>query len=152
MEYSDVIRLLNKYIFEGDKKKLIEKVAMNPERYVGVFRPTKPQAKLAQNLLQSHEVRFGDALEYLIREIILSFGFSNLHLELKTDDGEILSLDQYFTDGKHYFFVEQKIRDDHDSTKKRGQIKNFEAKLDWLYKTHRNNLVGIFYFVDPGRQ
>jgi len=108
MKYLDAKKNLNRYIFEGEKQSLIEKIATNPERYIGIFRPSKPRTKLIQNLLQSHEVRFGDAIEYLMREIISSFGFSNLHRELKAKDGKTLSLDQYFTDGKHYFLMEQK--------------------------------------------
>ena len=68
---------------------------------------------------------------------------------LETSSGESLSLDQYFTDGKAYFFVEQKVRDDHDSTKKRGQVRNFESKLEILSVLHQGQLVGMMYFVDP---
>lgn len=42
------------------------------------------------------------------------------------------------------------MRDDHDSTKKRGQIQNFEKKLDvMLSKYGEKELVGVFYFIDP---
>ena len=58
-------------------------------------------------------------------------------------------MDQFFTDGKNYYFIEQKISDDHDSTKKRGQIANFEAKLEELFKVYNNKLIGIMYFIDP---
>jgi hypothetical protein len=61
----------------------------------------------------------------------------------------LLTLDQYFTDGKVIYFVEQKVRDDHDSSKKRGQISNFEAKLEVLYKKDGKKLVAMMYFVDP---
>nr|WP_240658196.1 hypothetical protein [Helicobacter pylori] len=33
---------------------------------LGIFRPTKPKTKLLQNLLTSHEIKFGDAFERLI--------------------------------------------------------------------------------------
>ena len=36
----------------------------------------------------------------------------------------------FFKKDDVHYFVEQKVRDDHDSTKKRGQISNFEKKLD----------------------
>jgi len=39
---------------------LLEKVAKNPERFIGLFRPTKPPAKLLQHYTQSQEIRFGD--------------------------------------------------------------------------------------------
>lgn len=149
MEYKNAIAILNRHIFEGDKRSLLEKIANNPERYIGLFRPTKPKAKLLQNLLQSHEIRFGDAMESLIEEMLIDVDFSNLPKSLQSADGDSLSIDQYFTNGDKFFFMEQKVRDDHDSTKKRGQISNFETKLSILNEIHGNDLTGIMYFIDP---
>jgi len=149
MLYEEAVKIFNTYVFEGEKRNLIKKLASTPERYIGIFRPTKPRAKLAQNLFQSHEIRFGDALEFLLREIIAEIGYINLECSLLTDSNNTLSLDQHFCIGKKCFFIEQKIRDDHDSSKKHGQIKNFEAKLEFLVKQHRQNIIGIMYFVDP---
>jgi len=148
MDYKRFVEILNQHIFEGEKKDLLKKLAERPERFIGLFRPTKPEAKILQHLLQSHEIRFGDAIEEIITEIIADLGYKNLSKTIR-DDGKILSLDQYFTDGITYYFIEQKIRDDHDSTKKRGQIDNFEKKLEMLYNIHGDSLVGIMYFIDP---
>lgn len=149
MDYSKFCAILNKHIFEGEKRELLKKVADVPERFIGLFRPSKPGTKILQHLLQSHEIRFGDALEELIEEILKNLGYSILPKSIISANGEPLSLDQVFTDGKDYYFIEQKIRDDHDSTKKRGQIANFETKLEELFKTYKNKLIGIMYFVDP---
>jgi len=149
MDYKKFCYILNKHIFEGEKRELLKKIANRPERFIGLFRPSKPGTKILQHLLQSHEIRFGDALEELIEEILKDLGFSILQKKITTANGEELSLDQHFTDGKNYYFIEQKIRDDHDSTKKRGQIANFEAKLEELFKKYKNNLIGIMYFIDP---
>jgi len=149
MNYNEVVRILNQHIFEGEKANLLRKIADKPERYIGLFRPTKPKAKLLQNLLQSHEIRFGDAMESLIQAILADTGFTNLSNRIQTIDGDSLSIDQYFTDGQVHYFMEQKVRDDHDSTKKRGQINNFEKKLDVLSGVHQDNLIGIMYFIDP---
>jgi len=149
MDYSKFCEILNKHIFEGEKRELLKKVADRPERFIGLFRPSKPGTKILQHLLQSHEIRFGDALEELIEEILKDLGYSILPKSITTGNGEQLSLDQFFTNGKNYYFIEQKIRDDHDSTKKRGQIANFEAKLEELFKTYKNKLIGIMYFIDP---
>lgn len=149
MEYSKAAKILNRHIFEGDKRSLLTSIADYPERFIGLFRPTKPKAKILQNLLQSHEIRFGDAIEELIKEIISEIGFSVLPERLQNSEGENLSLDQYFTNGEIYYFIEQKVRDDHDSTKKRGQIRNFESKLEILNRINPEHLVGIMYFVDP---
>jgi hypothetical protein len=87
----------------------------------------------------------GDALEEIITKIIQSLGYEILNPALTSE----LKLDIYFTDNVRYYFVEQKIRDDHDSTKKRGQIENFQRKLEHLYNLHGGNIVGIMFFIDP---
>ncbi len=40
------------------------------------------------------------------------------------------------------------MRDDHDSAKKRGQIDNFERKLEALIHRYGENIQGYFYFID----
>jgi hypothetical protein len=149
MNYQEFCKILNKHIFEGERKELLRRIAENPERFIGLFRPTKPGAKILQNLLQSHEIRMGEALEEIIEEILKDLGFEILSKSIEKENGEMLSLDQYFTDGEVYFFIEQKVRDDHDSSKKRGQMSNFEAKLEILSKKHGSKLSGIMYFIDP---
>ena len=62
MNYEEFCKILNQHIFEGEKKELLRRIAGNPERFIGLFRPTKPGAKILQHLLQSHEIRMGDAL------------------------------------------------------------------------------------------
>lgn len=149
MNYEEFCAILNRHIFQGEKKELLRKIAARPERFVGLFRPTKPGTKVLQHLLQSHEIRFGDAIEEIVGEILKDVGFMALPKSVTNEQGEELFLDQYFTDGKTYYFIEQKVRDDHDSTKKRGQTSNFETKLEALSKQHRDNLVGIMFFIDP---
>ena len=148
MNYEKFCSILNKHIFEGEKKELLEKISEKPERFIGLFRPTKPTGKILQHILQSHEIRMGDAFEEIIEEILKFIGYKILP-KIVNENNKILSLDQYLTDGKKYFFIEQKLRDDHDSSKKRGQMFNFEAKLEALFKKHSSNLVGIMYFIDP---
>lgn len=154
MKYEKFKNILNEEIFNNSKSDLIEKIAEYPDRYIGLFRPTKPRAKILQNLLQSNEIRFGDALEVLFEEYFEEFGYKNLdkNISFFNDKGkEIkLNIDQLFTDGKYIYFMEQKVRDDHDSTKKRGQIENFEKKIAKLLDIYKENQLKAFtYFIDP---
>lgn len=149
MNYGKFCAILNKHIFEGERKELLKRIAERPERFIGLFRPTKPGAKILQHLLQSHEIRFGDAIEEVIEENLKEFGFELLEKSINSKDGEPLTLDQHFRKGKMTYFIEQKVRDDHDSTKKRGQVANFESKLEVLYGKEKTNLVAIIYFIDP---
>ena len=45
MEYNKFKDIFNKEIFEQSKPKLIVNIAKEPNRYIGLFRPTKPKAK-----------------------------------------------------------------------------------------------------------
>ncbi len=153
MQYEKFKNIFNETIFEESKAVLIEKIAKYPNRYIGLFRPTKPKAKILQNLLQSHEIRFGDAFEEAIEEYFKEFGYQILEKKFVNGDNDELNLDQCFKFKDKVYFIEQKIRDDHDSTKKRGQIENFEKKLnEMIGKYSEKNLVGIFYFIDPDLQ
>lgn len=61
------------------------------------------------------------------------------------------SCDQYFfsTETANYYLIEQKVRDDHDSSKKQGQFKNFQDKIVFLKSVHGSALIGAMYFIDP---
>lgn len=150
MDYNTFCTILNKQIFESSKRDLLEKIAHYPDRYIGLFRPTKPKAKLLQNLLQSNEIRFGDALEILFEKYFELLGFINLEKRI-AEGRECLDLDQIFRNGSFIYFIEQKVRDDHDSTKKRGQINNFEKKINALLKSYDETKLRCYtYFIDPG--
>jgi Holliday junction resolvase-like predicted endonuclease len=150
MEYNQFKQIFNETIFEKSKADLLEKIASSPSRYIGLFRPTKPKAKILQNLLQSHEIRFGDAFEHAIEKYLEIKGCEILPKRFTNRDGDVLNIDQCFRKGGKIYFIEQKVRDDHDSTKKRGQILNFEKKLDIMLQNYsEEELIGIFYFIDP---
>ncbi|HQB22762.1 MAG TPA: hypothetical protein PLW23_10300 [Bacteroidales bacterium] len=150
MEYNLFKQIFNETIFEKSKADLLEKISGSPSRYIGLFRPTKPKAKILQNLLQSHEIRFGDAFEHAIEKYLQIKGCELLPKRFTNGDGDVLNIDQCFRKDNKVYFIEQKVRDDHDSTKKRGQILNFEKKLDIMLTNYKEEeLIGVFYFIDP---
>ena len=126
LEYEVFKNIFDEKIFAKSKPDLLKKVAEYPDRYVGLFRPTKPEAKLLQNLLQSNEIRFGDAFEVAIKQYFINEGWQPLPQKITSKEGDALDIDQLLIKDDKVLFIEQKVRDDHDSTKKRGQISNFE--------------------------
>jgi hypothetical protein len=86
-------------------------------------------------------------LEILFEKYFEQLGFTKL--EKRIGGGrEYLDLDQAFRNGNYIYFVEQKVRDDHDSTKKRGQIGNFEKKINALLKTYKETELKCYtYFI-----
>lgn len=151
MNNEQLEEILNRHVFNEAKPSLLKSIADNPDRFVGVFRSTTPQLKLIQNLLQSREIRFGDAMEEVMALLFQEMGFVLLPKLFVSEQEEEMACDHYLhnqTSGS-YYLIEQKMRDDHDSSKKRGQFKNFRDKLAVLQRAHGTSLVGIMYFIDP---
>lgn len=152
LEYNTFVNKLNEILFEGSSADLLTKIVGSPDRYVGIFRPTKPKTKLIQNITQSHEIKFGDALENIFEDYFRALGFEILPKRLsakETKDNKDYDIDQLFKKENTIYLIEQKVRDDHDSTKKVGQFSNFEAKYFEVKNKYSNNIViPIMWFID----
>lgn len=136
---------------------LLENVISNPHRFIGIFRLSNVNNKFIQNVTQSNEIKLGDILEELITLYLDRVGMVNLNKNLASLGGKKkLLIDQIFTNPKfpkNIYFIEQKIRDDHDSSKKEGQFKNFIKKLDTLKaKYPNNNILAYMWFIDRSLQ
>lgn len=145
------------YVFKSDAKfyyELLEKVIQYPERYTGIFRLSNAKTKLIQNVTQSMEIKFGDFMENILTEYIADMGYKNLPKNIGNDEqGNALSADQVFIKRQTLYLIEQKMRDDHDSTKKRGQYDNFEKKYLLLKHAHLNYKIdATMWFIDPALQ
>ncbi len=148
LNYENFKQCLNSNLFENSYSDLIKKIAENSERYVGLFRPTKPKTKLIQNITQSHEIRFGDALESIFERYFEAIGF-NLHTKRIFLQDKELNIDQLFSKNHTLYMIEQKVRDDHDSTKKVGQFNNFENKYYALTLKYKEfEIIPIMWFID----
>lgn len=153
MQYEKFKNTFNRIVFGSSKRDLLKKIAEYPDRYIGIFRPTKPKAKILQNLTQSNEIRFGDAFERIIRDYFEENEYERLNKNIELADSSWVVADQLIKFGDTTIFVEQKIRDDHDSTKKRGQIDNFKKKVAALAGRYgKENLKCFFFFIDPKLQ
>lgn len=150
LDYNSFKNVLNQIVFEKSKADLLQKISAEPARYIGLFRPTKPKAKLLQNLLQSHEIRFGNAFETIIERYFQIQQYLILPKNYRDTNGNNFSIDHCLKINDELLFIEQKVRDDHDSSKKRGQIENFEKKLFTIISQYpKQKITGIFYFIDP---
>ena len=148
--YLEFKEILNKKLFENGFSDLLCKIAENPDRYIGLFRPTRAKTKLIQNITQSHEIKFGDALEVLIERYFEKMGFTILPKVIQSIYGDIFHIDQLFRNQKTVYLIEQKVRDDHDSTKKKGQFNNFEEKYEVISRLYPDCIViPIMWFIDP---
>ncbi len=152
LEYNTFVKKLNETLFEGSSADLLSKIVSSTDRYVGIFRPTKPKTKLIQNITQSHEIKFGDALENIFEDYFRALNFEILPKKLsasETKDNKDYNIDQLLKKGNVIYLIEQKVRDDHDSTKKVGQFSNFEAKYFEVTKKYSDSeVIPIMWFID----
>ena len=152
MEYSQFIIKLDDRIKSDDNfnYELLKTVIKNPNRYTGIFRLSNAKTKLIQNVTQSREIKFGDFMEDIVTDYIALMGYTNLCKSIGYDeDGNALSADQVFKKDNTVYLIEQKIRDDHDSTKKRGQFQNFQKKYMLLKKEYPTcSINATMWFID----
>lgn len=152
ISYEQFIEKMNLKIKNDDSfiYELLVTVVKNPNRYTGIFRLSNAKTKLIQNVTQSREIKFGDFMEDIITEYIGLMGYENLDKSIGTDtEGNALSADQVFLKENTVYLIEQKIRDDHDSTKKRGQFDNFRKKYTLLKRKFPNhNVNATMWFID----
>lgn len=100
--------------------------------------------RLQSNYLTSVGIKLGDALEDAFKQFLIENGAIFLPRNfVKNRD-----CDQIFQYGEKTFLIEQKIRDDHDSSKKVGQIENYKIKKDEI-KKKVNSLSACSWFIDP---
>lgn len=133
---------------------LLVTVIKNPGRYTGRFRLSNARTKLIQNVTQSREIKFGDFMEDIVTEYIRRMGYDNLNKNIGRDEnGDSLQADQVFKKDKAIYLIEQKIRDDHDSTKKRGQYDNFSKKCRLLKRQYPDSIIdATMWFIDDSLQ
>lgn len=153
MKYEEFKQKLNLQVFGEDVNyEILTKVIENPHRYIGLFRVTNAKTKLIQNITQSCEIKFGDFIENVLTQYITEMGYQNLNKNIGIDENnDELNVDQLFKkdDENIIYLIEQKIRDDHDSTKKRGQYANFIKKIKVIKKTYPNHFVkATMWFSD----
>src|SRR5699024_286915 len=151
MQYERFKVILDEILFTDAKKKLLINLREYPSRFIGLFRASNPRGKLIQNYTQSLEIRFGDALELIFREMFEEYNLEPLPLNYNTDENKKLSIEQVvkYEEEKCILFIEQKVRDDHDSTKKVGQFNNFVDKYHTLKREYKDyKLVGAMWFID----
>lgn len=151
MTYESFKNKLNLKIFGQDLNyEIVLNVLKNPKRYIGLFRITNAKTKLIQNVTQSCEIKFGDFVEEILSEYILEMGYKNLDKNIGTNElNNRLNADQVFSCTNFIYLIEQKIRDDHDSTKKRGQYSNLIKKIKVLKSKFPNKKIkACMWFSD----
>lgn len=113
------------------------------DRLITPFQIIPFEEKILQNYLTSINIRFGNALEAVVKQYLIERGAQ--YIDRHFISGK--DCDQLFTYNGKTVLIEQKVRDDHDSTKKVGQIENYLDK-----KSNLINALCCCWFIDPNFQ
>lgn len=109
-------------------------------RIANPFQALSLKMKIIDHFTTSANIKFGVLAEEVVKEILEGYGAHYLERKQYGKD-----LDNYFEYNGHNYLIEQKIRDDHDSSKKIGQMENYNFK-----KAQLPNLTNSFcWFIDP---
>lgn len=154
--YEQFEKKFNQFLFKDiDTNYIYERLITminSPYRYCGIFRANNPKNKLIQNITQSREIKFGEFLEEIITDYIKELNYS-LEEKLFYSEGRTkLKADQlFYLDENTLCHIEQKIRDDHDSTAKQGISEKFLKKHNKLKETEKykgKKIISILWFID----
>ncbi|MCS4487722.1 hypothetical protein [Streptococcus sciuri] len=151
--------IMDEYIPSNFIKSTIEKLADSPERLTGVLHANTFELGSITSFGYSRNNSFGNAIESVFREIIASNGWTIEKTSYNLDDYHLktprmnkkkkISVDQVFSNNINVIFIEQKIRDDHDTSKWEGQWNNFEYKLKVLTEVYKEKeVIGIMWMID----
>ena len=113
-------------------------------RFTTSFQFYSFEDKLKQYYFTSNNVRFGNALEEIVRVFLEKNGAQFLE---RRNEVEKHDCDQIFKYMDKIVLIEQKIRDDHDSSKKIGQLENFQIKKEELKKKYEK-VYCTSWFID----
>lgn len=134
------------------QKKIITEITKpsNRNRFLSTFRLANSKDKLSQFFLTKNEIKLGDAFEEVTKAYLIENDFKVLNGRVLSQEGNFLDIDLYFKKNDIIYVLEQKIRDDHDTTKKAGQVSNLIRKYNSVVNLSGDNLVYTgFFFVDP---
>lgn len=128
----------------------LENLIMNCEvkRIASPFQCLSLKEKVSQYLLTSENIRFGQQLEEITKDVLCFFGANFDEMPRRIDGYDFDQL-CFYGDNK-IILIEQKVRDDHDSTKKVGQLQNFIAKKELVEGLYPNmEIISCMWFTDP---
>lgn len=145
MEYKKFKEILDKQMGNTEIEAL-KKISVEPERFISKYRFLTPKEKINQFISQSKEVRFGKFLESIFHYFFEEYGAK--YLERRSEDG-LLEFDHLFEINNKIILIEQKIRDDHDSGKKRSNVANYKNKKIYLKEKYKDkDFLSCMWFVD----
>lgn len=135
-------QLMDKIIL-CDAEDYIHKILKDFSRFTSNFQLLPFDYKIQSHYLTSLNIKMGYALEEVVKEYLIEQGVKFLDRRIVAGK----DCDQIFTYNDKVFLIEQKVRDDHDSSKKVGQIENYLEKREYLLNNFPD-IKSCCWFID----
>ena len=146
MDVNQIERVYDNIVYGNILKKLINTLATNPKRFISPFSPIKSEEEIRTFLGHSSKIKVGNAYEIILKMLFESIGCELIEKKFSVNNKTKI-IDQLFKHYDSFIFIEQKMNDDHDSTKKEAIIKDFEEKIKHLIEKYGLNIRAYLYFV-----
>lgn len=121
----------------------------NEKRLVNPYGTTPYKVVLLQTLETSSGIRLGYANQGVISALLEESGYVKLPTTVTAADGMTLAIDHLVQKQGVIYMIEQKAKDDHDSSNRLAQLKSFIKKYETVVALYPGiEVVPIFYFLD----
>ena len=146
MNIQQGVEIMQRHLSQDIQEKALELLS-KPDSVKRIINPLIScdiKTKFNNYYTSSNSICYGDALEEILNLFLQDKGVELL--PRTTVPGK--DCDCLFQFNNMVVLIEVKVRDDHDSSKKNGQINNMNAKLEYL-RTIYPNVIGVMWFIDP---
>lgn len=153
----DIEAIFNKRIITSIIVNLINNYSKNSDKWFNKFTPPfSKETRIKGFLSQSSNIKFGDAWEEAVRLLLERKGYK--HMSYTIDSSKFipdvkkksLQYDIHVEKDGIIYVGELKMRDNHDSTKKTGQLQDLHNKIIVSYKKYSpQKIIGFELFLDP---
>lgn len=150
MNYKEFKKIGNKWINSKIiDEYILKKITENHEVLTSDFNILNPRENMLKSLNQSLEIKMGYILEDVMISLFKESKFKIYESKLITDFNEKLNVDAVIGNKNLIYVIEFKKRDNHDSTKYRGQLDNLIKKTKEInFKYKNKKIISIIAFFD----
>lgn len=141
---------------------IIEKMILKPELLTGFKKINTFSLRLYASFGQANNIKYGNILEAYFQKYLEQLGWELLPRDYEltqqervfyNNDSNRVNIDIIARFNDKLIFIEQKILDNHDSTKKIGQLRNFQEKATVVSRNYSGySIYGFEWFIDDSQR
>ena len=143
MTYKDFKNIMDNNL-KVSNIEFIKGILKDFDRFSTNFQLLPFKEKLKQYYFTKINIKYGYALEEIVKRLIVENNGILLNGKISNE----YNCDLLFELNDKIYLIEQKVRDDHDSSKKKGQVENYLVKVNYLKNKYGENIKTAFWFID----